>query len=723
MASPAVASPATVNEDKNYLTVTDSLTNTTIKIPIHPLNYIPASAFTALRITPTTPPRATPGDTVPVRLYDPGFKNTVVCRSKVSMVDGERGKLYYRGYDVETLCEKSSFLEVAFLLIYGELPSKTELADWTRAIMHHTYLHTELEKQMMTFRYDAHPMGTLIATIASLSTFHPEANPALQGDSFYMKPKPGPGKTELSPEEAIKAKKAQDARNKAIFRMLGKVPTIAANAYRNRIGRSYNHPMPNCNSYAENFLYMLDKDNEPDYKPDPRLVTILDKMFILLAEHGSNCSTVMMRHLASSGVDPYTALSGSAGALFGERKGSAVISMLKQIGTVENIQVFLSLVKRKQCVVAGPNGTLIAAPDVGPNGVRARPTRLQGFGHRIYKTVDPRVKTCKALALELFNLIGKGDLGDLALALEEAALSDPWFREKGLFPNIDYWSPIAFHTMGFPPDMFPVLNCVPRTAGYIAHWQESLDDPEYKIYRPRQIYIGEVLREFPNVLEEREQLRGDGGEPHLETQYSKSLSKAAKKRMSVTVEELKLAELNELIEKTQRSIEGLSLAISEEDETKINEPPVVVEDSDIASRLALGPVSTWVVKKLFPTSPAATTIAPLSPASENAIRGSTSTGLNVVNQRIAKTQGELQELLNKQRELVTLYQQRQASASSMPDVTVESDPAPASAAAASSSSRRPSTQGHGVGTGKKEPDLLAGSRSPRVIKTDINKMK
>ncbi|RKO84369.1 citrate synthase-like protein, partial [Blyttiomyces helicus] len=349
--------------DRNYLTVTDPRSGKTITVPINTkTNTINASLFAQLKIVPTTPPPIASEDRVPVRLFDPGFKNTTVCRSAVSRVDGEEGKLYYRGYDVEELVEKSSFEEVGYLLIYGELPTQTELEDFSRAIARNQYVHSELEKQMLTFRYDAHPMGMLISTIASLSTFHPEANPALQGENLYISPMLTSG---LS------------ASDKLVDLGKGRRVRHVAAARGERVGRHpYNQPMPNPKSYTENFLYMLDKLNETDFTPDPRLTKILDKLFILLAEHGSNCSTVMMRHLASSGVDPYTALSGSAGALFGERKASAVIDMLKQINSPEKIDIFLTIKK-------------------------GRPVRLMGFGHRIYKGRDPRVSIARDLAFQV----------------------------------------------------------------------------------------------------------------------------------------------------------------------------------------------------------------------------------------------------------------------------------------------------------------------------------
>ncbi|KAJ3027722.1 UNVERIFIED_CONTAM: hypothetical protein HDU68_003254 [Siphonaria sp. JEL0065] len=628
--------------EEHFLTVRDPKTNTTIKVPINTLhNTIPSSAFTALKITQTTPLPPTAQQT-PLRIYDPGFKNTVVCKSKISQLDSDSGHaLRYRGFSVDDLVEKSSFLE-------------TENEKWTQAIMSHTYVHAELEKQMTTFRYDAHPMGMLIATIASLSTFHPDANPALQGDGMYMKPKGA---------DAKQIEKATANRNRAIYRILGKVSTMASYAYRNRIGRTYNAPMPNCTNYAENFLYMIDKLNEPDYVPDKRIVTILDKMFILLAEHGSNCSTITMRHLASSGVDPYTALSGSYGALFGERKAAAVMGMLHLIGTPENVPAFLQLVKEKKSIKKESNGSLVAAAS-------GKPTRLQGFGHRIYKSLDPRVKIAKSLALELFSLIGQGEMGTLALALEQAALADPWFQSRHLFTNIDFWTAIVFHTLGFPADMFPVLTAIPRTAGLVAHWQESLDDPEYKIYRPRQIFNGVFVRDYKGdraVLDEEEQEvveQGDGG-------YAKSLPAEANKRLSLNsggIEEAKLAEFKNMIERTKHSIQELS--------TLTGVSPTGAAPSSPKYQ-PMTKIGAWVMGK----------------TSSSDLRAS---------EKLAKTQKELQDLLQQQQELLELYMthrsatQQSGTPSGSPEKVVSKSP----------SLNKLSTI---------EPDLLAGSHSPRPI--------
>ncbi|KAJ3275160.1 hypothetical protein HDV01_001299 [Terramyces sp. JEL0728] len=469
------------SESQRRLTVKDPQTGTVVEIPVTN-NTIPATYFTKFKIAQTTPTPEKPGDTVPVRLLDPGFKNTAVCNSKISFVDGENSKLYYRGYDIEQLVENSSYLE-------------DELNDWTKNIMRHTYLHSQIERQMETFRYDAQyneinrsPMGIMIATIASLSTFHPDSNPAIQRDTMYMMPKIAPGAVpSLSELEQIST--ATNNRNKVIYRMLGKIPTIASNVYRHRLGRSYNHPKSNCDNYCENLLYMMDTLNERDYQPDPRLVQILDKMFIVIAEHGVNCSTVMMRHLASSGVDPYTALAGSAGALFGERKSTEVVDMLKKIGKVENIDAFLSSIKLSS------RSSIIAAGDT-PS---AKSSRLMGFGHRIYKNGDPRVKIFKKLTLQLYDILGCSEIARVGIALEEKVLADEWFVSRKLFPNIDFWTALAFYTLDFPSDMFPVWMFIPRVTGFIAHLVESLDDPEYKIFRPRQVYIGSDRREYEKL--------------------------------------------------------------------------------------------------------------------------------------------------------------------------------------------------------------------------------
>lgn len=371
------------------------------------------------------------------------------------MINGNKGKLEYRGYDIEDLVENSSFLEVSYLLIYGELPTMSQLSKWQTKIMNHTFIHEDLLQQMRGFRYDAHPMGMLISSIASLGTFYGDANPALQGTDIY--------KTNIA------------LRNKQIFRILGKLPTIAACAYRHRIGRPYNMPV-NDLSYTENFLYMLDRLNEDHYKPHPVLAKALEKLWIIHAEHGLNCSTATMRQLVSTNVDPYSAIAGSAAALYGPLHGGAneaVLRMLKAIGTKENVPAFLEDVKQKK-------------------------KRLMGFGHRVYKSYDPRAKILKNIANDVFDLLGSNPLMEVALELEKRALEDDYFRTRKLFPNLDFYSGLIYNAMGFPTDMFPVLFTIPRAAGWLAHWVESIDsDPsESKIFRPKQIYSGPDPREY-----------------------------------------------------------------------------------------------------------------------------------------------------------------------------------------------------------------------------------
>jgi citrate synthase len=309
--------------------------------------------------------------------------------------------------------------------------------------MSHTFIHENLISQMKTFRYDAHPMGMLISSVAALSTFYEEANPALYGTHIYDSP---------------------SMRNKQIFRILGKLPTIAACAYRHRIGRAYNDPV-NHLSYTENFLYMMDKLSDSDYRPHPTLARVLDKMFIIHADHEMNCSTATMRGVASTLVDPYTAIAAASGALYGPLHGGAneqVLKMLKEIGDVKNIPKFIEEVKAKKKI-------------------------LYGFGHRIYKNYDPRAKLMQKLAKEVFEVVGEMPEMKIAMELEKQALADEYFIKRKLFPNVDFYSGLIYSALGFPADMFPVLFSIPRTAGWLAHWMEGLNDKDRKIYRPRQM--------------------------------------------------------------------------------------------------------------------------------------------------------------------------------------------------------------------------------------------
>lgn len=395
------------------------------------------------------------------------------------MINGSKGILEYRGYDIEDLVENSSFLEVSYLLIYGELPDAKKLHTWETKIMHHTFIHEDLLQQMKGFRYDAHPMGMLISSIASLGTFYSDANPALKGPDIY--------RTDIA------------LRNKQIFRILGKLPTIAACAYRHRIGRPYNMPV-NDLSYTENFLYMLDRLNENHYKPHPVLAKALEKLWIIHAEHGLNCSTATMRQLVSTSVEPYSAIAGAAAALYGPLHGGAneaVLRMLKSIGTKENVPKFLEEVKQKK-------------------------KRLMGFGHRVYKSYDPRAKILKNIAADVFDLLGPNPLMEVANELERLALQDEYFISRRLFPNLDFYSGIIYNAMGFPTDMFPVLFTIPRAAGWLAHWVEFLesDVSETKIFRPKQIYTGPQRREYDWIED-----RGSDDESYNIESYKSTLDK------------------------------------------------------------------------------------------------------------------------------------------------------------------------------------------------------
>ncbi|KRX04979.1 Citrate synthase-like, core [Pseudocohnilembus persalinus] len=424
---------------RNSLSIKDSRTGKEYEIPIQYQGREPFILASDVQKIKTPESKL-------VRVYDPGYMNTISATSRISFIDGNKGILEYRGYPIEQLAQKSTFLEVAFLLIYGELPSPQQYSKWKFKIMTHTYIHEDVLSVMKSFRYDAHPMGMLISTLMTVSTLHPEANPALAGQGVY---------------------KERKMRNKQIYRILGIAPTIAANCYRHRIGRNYNKPGKNLD-YAENFLYMLDKLNEDDYKPHPQLVKALDILFILHAEHELNCSTSSVRHLASSGVDVYSCIAGSAAALYGPKHGGAneaVLRMLEKIGSVKNIPQFIEDVKNKKAL-------------------------LFGFGHRVYKSYDPRASIVKNLAGEVFKVTGKEPLVEIAMELEKIALSDEYFISRNLYPNVDFYSGVIYKSMGFPTDMFVVLFTLPRIVGWLSHWNEFLDDKENKIVRPRQNYQG-----------------------------------------------------------------------------------------------------------------------------------------------------------------------------------------------------------------------------------------
>jgi len=377
--------------------------------------------------------------------YDPAFMNTAACKSRITYIDGDKGILRYRGYPIEQLAEKSTFLETAYLLLYGELPTKSQYEEWVHNITYHTMIHENIKKLMDGFHYDAHPMGMLISTIGALSTFYRD------GADIH------------NPQ----------ARQKQIWRLIAKMPTIAAFAYRHSQGRPYVYP-DNSLSYIENFMSMLWKMTEPTYKAHPTLVKALDVLFILHADHEQNCSANAMRSIGSSHVDPYSAMAGAAAALYGPLHGGAneaVLHMLDEIGTKDRVPEFIK-------------------------GVKSGSGKLMGFGHRVYKNYDPRAKVIKRLADEVFEVTGRNPKLDIALELERIALEDEYFIKRKLYPNVDFYSGLIYQAMGFPIEMFPVLFSIPRTVGWLAQWEEMLNDPEQKIARPRQIYLGSGERDY-----------------------------------------------------------------------------------------------------------------------------------------------------------------------------------------------------------------------------------
>jgi len=375
--------------------------------------------------------------------YDPAFLNTASCRSAITYIDGDRGILRYRGYPISELAEKASFLQVAYLLLNGDLPSAAAAADWDRVITRHTFVHENVKKFIDGFHHDAHPMGILVSTLGALSTFYPDAKDIFDTES----------------------------RRKQIERLIAKTPTLAAFAYRHAMGKPYSYP-DNDLSYAGNFLNMMAKMSEPRYRPDPVLEHALDVLFILHADHEQNCSASAMRAIGSSHSDPYSAAAAAAAALYGPLHGGAneqVLKMLRQIGSVDNIPDYMDRVRKGQL-------------------------RLTGFGHRIYKSFDPRAKIIKEVADEVFKVTGRNPLLDIALELERIALADEYFVTRKLYPNVDFYSGIIYQAMGFPVEMFPVLFAIGRMPGWLAQWEEGITDPEQKISRPRQIYTGAGLR-------------------------------------------------------------------------------------------------------------------------------------------------------------------------------------------------------------------------------------
>jgi citrate synthase len=377
--------------------------------------------------------------------YDPAYLNTASCKSRITYIDGEKGILRYRGYPIEQLAEKSNYLEVAYLILYGELPTPEQYQEWCFHITHHTIVHENMKKVLDGFHHDAHPMGMLVSLVAALSTFYPNARKVLDAEN----------------------------RRKQIHRLIAKMPTLAAYAYRHSVGMPYTPP-DNELSYTGNLLNMMFRMTEPKYKPNPVLEKALDVLFILHADHEQNCSTSAMRNVGSSQVDAYCATAAAAAALYGPLHGGAneaVLRMLAEIQTKEAIPAYVKRVK---------NGDL----------------RLMGFGHRVYKSYDPRAKIIKEIAYQVFEVTGRNPQIDIAIELERIALQDEYFVKRKLYPNVDFYSGIIYQAMGFPVDMFPVLFALGRTSGWLAQWEEMLTDPEQKIARPRQVYQGYDKRDF-----------------------------------------------------------------------------------------------------------------------------------------------------------------------------------------------------------------------------------
>ncbi|KAK9462693.1 citrate synthase-like protein [Lipomyces oligophaga] len=465
MAVADVAS-APSTKPRNTITVTDNRTGKTVEIDISD-NSVPASAFLQFKAPYAEGERHENDTPYGLRILDPSFFNTAMIKSEITYIDGNKGFLMHRGYPIEQLAEKSSFLETAYLLIYGELPSKSQFSLWSWEIMNHTFVAEDLQTMIHHMRYDAHPMSIFISSFAAMAAFAPEANPSLHGQDMYIT------------DKAVM--------NKQIVRILGKATTIAAMAYRIRINRPFNPPRADL-SYTENLLYMMDRMVEPySYRPDPRLAKALDILFILHADHEMNCSTSTMVHVGSSLVDPYSCISAAASALYGPLHGGAneaVIRMLTKIGSVENVIPFLEQVKQKKEL-------------------------LFGFGHRVYRETDPRSKVIREVADMVFEVCGREPLIDVAIALKDAALKDEYFTSRKLFPNVDYWSGLIYKAMGFPLDFYPVLFVVPRVAGYLAHWKQQLDSGKNKISRPRQVYVGKSRRDYVPI-DEREEREIDG---------------------------------------------------------------------------------------------------------------------------------------------------------------------------------------------------------------------
>ena len=423
---------------ENNLTITDNRTGKQYQVPIEN-GTIKAMDLRQIKVG---------DDDFGLMTYDPAFMNTASCKSRITFIDGDKGILEYRGYPIEQLAEKSTYLEVAYLLLHGELPTASQLDVWTKNITYHTFINENIKTVIDGFHYNAHPMGMFEAMLGALSTFYPDAK-----DIFNV-----------------------ESRWKQIHRLIAKVPTIAAFAFRHRIGMQYSYP-DNDLTYEGNFLNMMFKTTELKYKPNPVLERALSILYILHADHEQNCSTNAMRSIGSAHTDPFSALAGAAAALYGPLHGGAnemVLRMLKEIGSVDKVPEYIKRVK-------------------------AGEFRLMGFGHRVYKNYDPRARIIKQVAYEVFEVTGKEPVLDIALELERIALEDEYFVKRRLYPNVDFYSGIIYQAMRFPVDMFPVMFAIPRTSGWLAQWVELLEDEDQKIARPRQVYLGARSRDYVGI--------------------------------------------------------------------------------------------------------------------------------------------------------------------------------------------------------------------------------
>jgi len=420
---------------RDTLTVTDNRTGKTYEVPITD-ETIRALDLRKVKLNE---------EDFGIISYDPAFNNTALCKSRITFIDGDKGILRYRGYPIEELAEKSTYLEAAYLVLYGELPTSAQLDEWADRISHHTFIHESIKKFLEGFHYDAHPMGMVISAIAALSTFYPDARDIFNAES----------------------------RSKQILRLIGKMPTLAAFAYRHTLGMPYSYP-DNELSYAGNFLNMLFKTSELKYRPNPTLEHALDVLFILHADHEQNCSANAMRCVGSSHVDPYSAAAAATAALYGPLHGGAneeVLRMLVDIGSIDHVPAYIKRVKSGE-------------------------KKLMCFGHRIYKNYDPRARIIKQISEQVFDVMGRNPLLDIALECERIALEDDYFVTRRLYPNVDFYTGLIYQSMGFPVTMFPVLFAIPRMSGWLAQWEEMLLDPDQKIARPRQIYLGEAKRPY-----------------------------------------------------------------------------------------------------------------------------------------------------------------------------------------------------------------------------------